>query len=87
MNILLVGKGISNESLKKVLEKDNTITFAIDENENLDDESIYKKDVNINNVQIIKKRTAIFVVPLFSYERGESFSIALSVMSLQYSLR
>ena len=48
MNILLVGKGISNESLMKVLSKDNNVTFAIEENEKLDKDSIYKKDVNID---------------------------------------
>ena len=49
MNILLVGKGVSNESLRKELSKDNKITFAIEENEKLNHESIYKKDVNIDD--------------------------------------
>ena len=50
MNILLIGRGISNISLKKELEKNHKVTFAIEQYEELDDFSIYKKDVNIKNI-------------------------------------
>lgn len=52
MNILLIGRGISNLSLKKELEKNNKVTFAIEDYENLDEFSIYKKDVNINDYDL-----------------------------------
>lgn len=52
MNILLIGRGISNISLKKELEKKHKVTFAIEQHEELDDFSIYKKDVNINDYDL-----------------------------------
>ena len=52
MNILLIGRGISNISLKKELEKKHKVTFAIEQYEELDDFSIYKKDVNINDYDL-----------------------------------
>ena len=52
MNILLIGRGISNISLKKELEKNHKVTFAIEQYEELDDFSIYKKDVNIDDYDL-----------------------------------
>ena len=52
MNILLIGRGISNISLKKELEKKHKVTFAIEQCEELDDYSIYKKDVNIDDYDL-----------------------------------
>ena len=52
MNILLIGRGISNISLKKELEKNHKVTFAIEQYEELDDFSIYKKDVIIDDYDL-----------------------------------
>lgn len=48
MQILLIGKGKSNELLKKELEKNNNVKFAIEDYEKIDNDCIYKKNVNIN---------------------------------------
>ena len=52
MNILLIGRGISNLSLKKELEKNNDVMFAIEDYEELDNNSIYKKEVNIDDFDL-----------------------------------
>ena len=54
-NHLILNSGDSKliESLMKVLSKDNNVTFAIEENEKLDKDSIYKKDVNIDEYDYV----------------------------------
>ena len=52
MEILILGRGKSALAVKKYLEKDNKITFAIEDNESLDQESIYKKDVDILKIVV-----------------------------------
>ena len=52
MEILILGRGKSALAVKKYLEKDNKITFAIEDNESLDQESIYKKDVDIEKYDL-----------------------------------
>ena len=52
MEILILGRGKSALAVKKYLEKDNKITFGIEDNESLDQESIYKKDVDIEKYDL-----------------------------------
>ena len=52
MEILVLGRGISALAIKKKLESIHNITFAIDSNEILDDNSIFKDDVNINEYDL-----------------------------------
>ena len=48
MDILILGRGISARSLYRVLSINNNVFYAIDDNEELDKDSIYKKDVDID---------------------------------------
>lgn len=52
MEILILGRGKSALCLERELIKENNVTFAIEENELLDNKSIYKKDVNINQYDL-----------------------------------
>lgn len=48
MNILILGRGKSAYSLYNVLSKEHFVSFAIEDYEKLDNNSIYKKDVDID---------------------------------------
>lgn len=48
MEILILGRGISAKSMYKELIKENNVTYAIEKNEEIDEFSIYKDDVDIN---------------------------------------
>lgn len=52
MEILILGRGKSAKALFNKLKDNNNVKFAIEENEKIDEYSIYKKDVNINQYNI-----------------------------------